>query len=136
MFEQHRQLARRFVAAFAAGDVAALEEIVAEDVLDHNPAPGQRADRRGLLDAVALYRAGFPDLAITVEREVAEGDLVALYGTISGTNTGPMLGRPATGKRVAFAYLDLYRMAGGRIVETWHVEDIAGLLGQLGLSPS
>jgi steroid delta-isomerase-like uncharacterized protein len=134
MSEQHKQLARRFVAAFAAGDVAALEEIVAEDVLDHNPAPGQAAGRRGLLDAVAFYRAGFPDLAITVEREVAEGDLVALYGTISGTNAGPMLGRPATGKRVAFVYLDLYRVADGRIVETWHVEDIAGMLRQLGLS--
>ena len=44
-----------------------------------------------------------------------------------------MLGAPATGRRVTFAFMDLYRIAGGRILETWHVEDIAGLMGQLGL---
>jgi steroid delta-isomerase-like uncharacterized protein len=130
--EQPKHLARRFIAAFAAGDTAAIEAIVAADVVDHNTPPGQRAGRAGLLDAVALFHRGFPDLAITVEREVAEGDLVALYGTITGTNTGPLLGHPATGRRAAFAYVDLYRVAGGRIVETWHVEDLAGMLRQLG----
>jgi NADH dehydrogenase len=127
------RVARRFVEAFAAGDTAVLEEIVREDLVDHNALPGQQPGRRGLLDAVAAYRTAFPDLAITVEQVVAQGDAVVQYGAISGTNTGPVMGQPATGRRATFPYMDLYRIADGRIVETWHLEDIAGMLQQLGL---
>ena len=133
MSEQHKQIARRFIAAFAAGDTAALAEIVAKDMVDHCPAPGSRPGLQGLLDAVAMFRAGFPDIHISVERVVAEGDSVAVFGTIAGTNTGALMGAPATGKPARFPYMDMYRIANGRIVETWHVEDIAGMLGQLGL---
>lgn len=135
MAERNKQIARRFVEGFAGGDTAVLEELVAEDLIDHNPAPGHRSDRQGLLDAVTLYHTGFPDLRATVEQEVAEGDLVVLCGTISGTNTGSMLGLPATGKKAAFPYMDMYRIVNGRIVESWHLEDIAGMLHQLGLMP-
>ena len=69
------------------------------------------------------------------DRIVAEEDSVAVYGKVSGTNTGPMMGTPPTGKRATFAYMDIYRIAGGQVVESWHVEDIAGMLGQLGLMP-
>lgn len=133
MSQQNKQIVRRFLRAFAEGDVATLEAIVAEDVRDRQAPPGSRPGRQGLLDAVAMFRAGLPDLEISIEREVAEGDLVAVNGTVAGTHRGPMLGAPATGRRVTFAFMDLYRIAGGRIVETWHVEDIAGLMGQLGL---
>jgi len=133
MSQQNKQIVRRFLRAFAEGDVATLEATVAEDVRDSQAPPGSRPGRQGLLDAVAMFRTGLPDLEISIEREVAEGDLVAVNGVVAGTHRGPMLGAPATGRRVTFAFMDLYRIAGGRIVETWHIEDIAGLMGQLGL---
>ena len=136
MSEQNTQLARRFETAFAKGDIAALTEIVAANVVDHNMPPGTKPGREGLLDAVALFRTGFPDIQISVERTVAEGDSVVVVGTISGTNHGPIMGVPATGKRATFAYMDMFRVANGVIVEAWHVEDIAGMLGQLGLLPT
>jgi steroid delta-isomerase-like uncharacterized protein len=133
MPDSNKQIVRRFLRAFADGDVSTIEAIVAEDVRDNQAPPGSRPGRHGLLDAVAMFREGLPDLEISIEREVAEGDLVAVNGTVAGTHRGPMLGAPATGRRVRFAFMDLYRIAGGRIVETWHVEDVAGLMGQLGL---
>jgi predicted ester cyclase len=85
MSEQNKEIARRFIQAFAAGDVTALEQIVGQDLLDHNPPPGARPGRQGLLDAVATFRAGFPDLQISIERMVAEGDTVVVYGTAAGS---------------------------------------------------
>ena len=108
--------------------------LVAEDVLDHQLPPGGRPGRQGVLDAVAMFRTGFPDLEISIEREVSEGDLVAVYGSVAGTHRGPMLGAPATGRRARFPFMDLYRIVNGRIVETWHVEDVAGMLAQLDLA--
>src|SRR5262245_10829655 len=121
MSEQIKQLVRRFEAAFAAGDIATLKEIVAENIVDHCPPPGAKPGRTGLVDAVAMFRAGFPDLQIAVDRTIAEGDAVAVFGTITGTNTGPMMGIPATGQRAIFSYMDMFRIANGVIVETWHV---------------
>jgi predicted ester cyclase len=105
-------------------------------VVDHNPRPGQGPGRGALAQAIAMFRTGLPDLEVTVEREVAEGDLVVAYGLISGTHTGELMGIPPTGKRTSFAYVDLHWVAGGGIVEFWHVEDIAGMLGQLGPLPA
>jgi predicted ester cyclase len=82
-----------------------------------------------------MFHSGFPDMKISIDRIVAEEDSVAVYGKVSGTNTGPMMGTPPTGKRATFAYMDIYRIAGGQVVESWPVEDIAGMLGQLGLMP-
>ena len=83
MSQQNKQIVRRFLRAFAEGDVATLEAIVAEDVRDSQAPPGSRPGRQGLLDAVAMFRTGLPDLEISIEREVAEGDLVAVNGTVA-----------------------------------------------------
>ena len=136
MSEQNNLVARRFEKAFAEGDIVALKKIVAANVVDHNAPRGARPGIDGVLDAVALFRTGFPDVQISVERTIAEDDSVAVFGTIAGTNHGPMFGVPATGKRATFAYIDVFRIVNGVIVEAWHVEDIAGMLGQLGLLPS
>jgi steroid delta-isomerase-like uncharacterized protein len=134
MSQENKQVARRFLRAFASGDVPALERIVAPDVVDHNLPAGGRQGIRGLLEAVTMFRTGFPDLEIGIEREVSEGDSVAVYGTVAGTHRGPMFGAPATGRRAVFPFMDLFRIVNGRIVETWHVEDVTGMLAQLGLA--
>jgi len=131
MSEDNTLIARRFLAAFAAGDTVTLTQIVAETMVDHNAPPGTKPGRQGLLDAVAMFRGGFADLEISADRIVAESDSVAIYGTIRGTNTGALMGNPATGKRAVFNYMDMYRIANGQIVEMWHVEDMAGMLRAL-----
>ncbi|MFD1213365.1 ester cyclase [Arthrobacter sp. GCM10027362] len=135
MTEQNKQVARRFNEAFNAGDVEAMAGIVAADFVDHPSGPGQDSGREELFEAMRMYHAAFPDLRSTVENLVAEGDRVALHGVASGTNTGELMGMPATGKKATFSYIDIYRIADGRIAEIWHVEDVVGMLRQLGAMP-
>src|SRR5262245_40231144 len=77
-------------------DLATLEEIVAEDVVDHSAPPGASAGRAGLIEAMVAFRTAFPDLKITIENQVAEGDFVFENGILAGTNTGEMWGIPPT----------------------------------------
>jgi steroid delta-isomerase-like uncharacterized protein len=136
MLEQNKHIARQFIAAFAAADTRTLDRIVAEHMIDHNLAPGQTQGRRGVLEAVEMFRAAFPDLKITIESLVADEERVSVTGRMSGTNQGALMGAPPTGKTVSFAYMDMYAIAHGQIVEVWHVEDLAGMMRQLGMLTS
>jgi steroid delta-isomerase-like uncharacterized protein len=128
----NERLLRDFVAAFADGDVAALRDLVAPDLDDHTLPSGAPPGIDGLLFAVAAYREAFPDIRISVEQVVSDADRVVGYGRITGTNTGSFFGMPPTGRPADFAYIDVYRFENGRITESWHLEDIAGMLRQLG----
>jgi steroid delta-isomerase-like uncharacterized protein len=136
MLEQNRHIARQFIAAFAAADTRTLARIVAEHMVDHNLAPGQRPGRKGVLDASEMFRVAFPDLKITIESLVADEERVSVTGKMSGTNQGALMGAPPTGKTASFAYMDMYAIAHGQIAEVWHVEDLAGMMRQLGLLPA
>jgi steroid delta-isomerase-like uncharacterized protein len=136
MLEQNKHIARQFIAAFAAADTRTLERLVAEHMVDHSIAPGQKQGRQGVLEAVDMFRVAFPDLKITIEGLIADEERVSVTGKMSGTNHGTLMGVPPTGKTASFAYMDMYAIAHGQIVEVWHVEDLAGMMRQLGLLAS
>lgn len=136
MLEQNKHIARQFIAAFASADKRTLERIVAEHMVDHSLAPGQRQGRKGLMEAVEMFRLAFPDLKITIESLVADEERVSVTGKMTGTNHGALMGVPPTGKTASFAYMDMYGIANGQIVEVWHVEDLAGMMRQLGMLPA
>lgn len=79
------------------------------------------------------WRDAFPDLAVTVEKQVAEHDLVAVHWTARGTNTGTGNGIPATGKAVEITGTTLFRLDDGRIAEEWTCANSLGLMRQLGM---
>jgi len=79
------------------------------------------------------WRQAFPDLKITVEKQVAERDLVAVHWTARGTNTGTGNGIPATGRAVEMTGTTLFRLDEGRIAEEWTCANSLGLMRQLGL---
>jgi predicted ester cyclase len=80
-----------------------------------------------------MFRAAFPDLAYVAEEGLAEGDLVATRFSATGTHRGTFLGVAPTGRRVAYSGIDINRVQGGRIVESWVHYDALGLLQQLGI---
>jgi predicted ester cyclase len=77
-----------------------------------------------------LLRA-FPDLRVTVEDVIAEGDKVVARNTVTGTHQGEYMGLQATGKSVTYNEIFIARFAGGRIAETWGVVDVLSQMRQL-----
>ncbi len=131
--EQNKAAARRICEeVFSQGNLDAIDELVAPDAVDHEGFGG--LDTQGAAGArrlVAATRAAFPDLRVTIDDLIAEGDKVALRLTLSGTHQGALAGVPASGKRVTFTSLDLYRFADGKLVEHWGQFDTQGLMRQL-----
>jgi predicted ester cyclase len=79
---------------------------------------------------------GFPDLQVTIEDDlIAEGDRVVARLTLMGTHAGPFAGRSGSGQLVCWSSIRIYRVAGGKVVETWAMQDRLGLLQQLGAVP-
>ena len=76
-----------------------------------------------------------PDSVVRVDRMVAEGDMVVVEWTLSGTHRGRMLGIPATGKSVSFKGVSMLRYRKNMVVSDTRVWDLAGLLRQIGLLP-
>jgi steroid delta-isomerase-like uncharacterized protein len=80
-------------------------------------------------------RAAFPDLAVRVDRSVAEGEMVAVHWSATGTNTAAGTMFPGNGRRVTIDGMSFFRFANGRIVEEWSTYDNLAVLRQLGLMP-
>jgi predicted ester cyclase len=112
-------------------------EMMADDLIDHNPYPGQPPGRDGHDWAVAMVRRAFPDLRFHADVVVADGDFVAGRWTMTGTNTGTfdLFGLPPTGRPVTMTGQEIFRVQDGKFAEVWHQEDAPGMLRQLGLEP-
>jgi steroid delta-isomerase-like uncharacterized protein len=117
--EANKALVRHLYNAFDTGGVDLLDEIVAPDFIDHNPIPGQAPHLAGLKQVVGLFRAAFPDGAITIETMVAEADRVVTHVRMQGTQMGAFAGTPASGREVQAEGSEMYRIHGGKIVEGW-----------------
>jgi steroid delta-isomerase-like uncharacterized protein len=133
--ERNKAVARRvFTEIFNQGKFEIADEIYAKDFVNHGQTRdiGLQEDQeaaRGWLQAV-------PDLVMTIDQEVAEGDLVTVLWTGQGTNTGTGNGLPATGKKLRVRGITIWRIVDGRIREEWSAFDMFSLLQQAGLLPS
>ncbi len=116
--------------------IDAVDEFIAADVVEHNPILGVGPGREGFRQALKIIFSAFPDVEITVEDEIAEGDKVALRWSGRATHRGEFMGIPATNKQVTVAGIDIYRYESGKRVETWRHWDTLGLMRQLGAVPS
>jgi predicted ester cyclase len=84
---------------------------------------------------ITANRAAFPDLRLTIEDQIAEGDKVVTRFTARGTHRGKLPGIAPTGKQVTTTAIIINRYTGGKIAESWINGDILGLLQQLGVIP-
>lgn len=127
-----KDIYRRIIDAISRGDLASLENLVAPDVVDHNPIPDQAPGFEGFKQWLASARTSFPDLDGTVEDVIAEGDRVAARVTWRGTHRGEFVGVPPTNKPIEMSAYHHVRFADGRAVEWWGTADVFGVLQQLG----
>lgn len=134
--EQNKALYRRFIEeGFNQGRLATVDELLAPAYVLHDAPPGAPNGHDAVKGVITLFRNAFPDLRITIEQQVAEGDFVSSLASTRGTHRGELFGVPATGRSVLMTGLTLVRFAGGRMVEAWVKNDQLGLLQQLGLTP-
>ncbi|HUG88269.1 MAG TPA: ester cyclase [Actinomycetota bacterium] len=123
---------RRIIKAISLGDSEALDELLAPEIVDHNPIPDQAPGREGFKQWMAAVRTSFPDLRGTVEDIVAQGDRVAGRVTWRGTHRGDFMGLRPTNRSVSFSAFHIVRFSGDRAVEWWGTADLLGAVLQLG----
>ena len=137
MSEENKALVRREEEElFSGGNLDAAEEIYAADYVGHDPSNPE--DVRGLeaaKQAASDYRQAFPDLQVSVEDLIAEGDRVAARLRFRGTHLGELDGIAPTGRRVDCSGIVISRMEGGKIAEDWANFDDLGMMQQLRLIP-
>ena len=114
------------------GDFAVFDEIFADDFVDHTPQQGVPADKDGVRMLYTGLRAAFADFHAEIHWQTVEADKVTTFKTYHGTHAGDFLGVPATGEKVHFDTIDVFRIRDGRLVDHWGIADLLGLLIQLG----
>ena len=134
MSEQNKALMRRFYELMNQHNASAFEEVLAPDVVVHGAPPGTEGGVEGMKQMFDMFNNAFPDLKVTVDHMIAEGDLVAVHMTTQGTHKGEMMGIPATGKQFSNQGVDLVRIAGGKATEIWHYEEELSFYQQLGVT--
>jgi len=135
--ETNKALVRREVEEVWNGrKLAVLDEIFAADFVNHDPNNPQVTDRESFKQWASAVLHGFPDLHLTIDDVVAEGDKVACRWTHHGTHLGELPGLPATGKKTTMMGMIIYRFANGKVVEAWWSRDLLSLMQQLGVIPT
>ncbi len=135
--QENKAIALRVLEIFSSGNLDALDEVIDRNFVDHHPQPEQEQGLEGLKRMLASLREAFPDIQWTPEDTIAEGDKVAVRMTVSGTHLGTYRRIPATGEHVSIPLIDIVRIADGKVVERWGVEDQLALLQQLaGAAPA
>ena len=133
MLEENKAIARRVYEIIATGDLDRTEEIVDPNAPDSERPPGSQSPQPKLIETFRRFaadaHAAFPDMRITVEDMIAEDDRVAARVVMRGTHQGEFQGIAPTGKRVQVRAMDMFRIAGEKIVEHWgHGDDPTDIL--------
>ncbi len=135
--EDNKTLVRRFYEeVFNQKNRAAIDEFSDPNYVDHTAPPGLPGGIEGQKQLIGMYLTAFPDLHLTVEDMIEEGDKVVSRWSGSGTHQGMFMGIPPTGKHGTATGIEIVRIVGSKFVEHWMELDALGLLQQLGVVPT
>jgi steroid delta-isomerase-like uncharacterized protein len=112
-----------------------IDELAERGAVIHTPQPIPATGPQLLKEAFARLLQAYPDLHITVEDVIEEGDKIVTRNTVTGTHEGEYMGVPPTGRSVTYNEIFITRLKAGRIAETWGVVDVLSQLRQLGAFP-
>ena len=132
--EENKALVRRFYEEMDKGNIEAMDELVSEQYVNHNPPPfpGLSPGRAGLKEAFAVFWKATPGHHV-IEDQIAEGDKVVTRLRGVGKHEGDLFGLPATGNDLDVQAIAIHRIENGRLVEHWSTTDTAANMAQLGL---
>ena len=135
MSEGNKNLARRlFEEVWNKGNAHAADELFTSNYTHHDPSTpdvgrGPDSEKKRM----TLYRQAFPDLRLTIDDLIAEGETVTARWTCTGTHKGELAGIAPTGKHVTMTGISIARFANGKMIEGWVNWDALGLMQQLGV---
>lgn len=139
----HKTIARRVIEeAWNQGNLDTIDELYAAETVYHDPDHADATGAAAVKDLITEYRTAFPDLQLTIEQQIVEGDTVATRWRATGSQQGAYRGIAPTGKPVTLSGITLLHIgAVGRveerqILESWTYWDSLGLLEQLGVAPT
>lgn len=137
MSETNKAMIRRlFEEAVNKGNLSVVDESLSNDYVYREPTVGERRGRAGSRELITMYRNAFPDIKITIDEQIAEGDTVVTRWTGTGTHRGELLGVPPTGKTVSVKGVLVSRIVNGKVVEENELYDALGMMRQLGVVPA
>ncbi len=123
----------RFVEKFknGGGNMAPLDELLDRNLMHHLPAPGLPPGPDGFKAIAGSIFAAFPDVHVTTEMILEQGNLVIERSMVRATHTGPFQDVAPTGRKVTWTENNIYRVENGRIAEMWVCADLLGIMRQL-----
>jgi len=132
--QQNLSSVNRIYAEFInQGNEAVFDELVDPNIIENGEMPpGLEPNREGVKQLFRMLRSAFPDLHFQVDEMIAADDKIVVRLTVSGTNEGSFMNMPPTGNKVSFKAVDIFRLANGKVVEHWGIEDNAKMMQQLG----
>ena len=135
MSDETKAVARKWNRIFE-GNSAMADEIIAPGCVYHDAPPGIPSGPEGVKQWAGMFSGAFPDMRVTDEDYIAEGDTVFGRFIGRGTHRAELMGIAPTGKQVAISGVNIFRIAGGKIVEHWVNYDAMGLMQQIGAIPA
>ncbi|MES2397877.1 MAG: ester cyclase [Bacteroidota bacterium] len=133
--ESNKKIAREFWESFAKGDVQQVEKLWGSDYKLHFPGKINALSKEESKQVMKEYNTGFPDMKVSIEDQIAEGDLVVTRTTIGGTHKGEFQGFAASNKKIIVTAISTQRIVDGKIVEEWSEFDALGMMKQIGAIP-
>jgi steroid delta-isomerase-like uncharacterized protein len=136
---ENKAVMRRFCDAVNSCDLElilkTIDDIFKPDAQIRTPLPLETTGAEAQKEVFARLHTAYPDLQITIEDLIEEGDRVVSRHTVTGTHQGDYMGLPPTGAHVTYNEIFILRFEDGRIAETWGVVDVLSQLRQLGAFP-
>jgi steroid delta-isomerase-like uncharacterized protein len=131
--EKNKQICRDFLEELHnKGNLDIIDVYVDENVVSHDPFPGQAPGAKGIHETMELFLRAFPDKRIIFNDMLAENDKVMIKFTTVGTHKGEFMGLPASGNAISYEEVLILRLQNGKIVEHWAVADTLGFMQQVG----
>lgn len=135
MVEPTKALVRRYYEMLDNGDIGAVMELFADDLVWRFSGMGA-LDKKGLHGLIQAFCTAFPDMKHILDPQTAEGEWVTTPLTFRGTHKGDMMGIPPSGKSVEIRGINIHRVVDGKIVEAETVVDMLTLMQQIGAVPA
>jgi steroid delta-isomerase-like uncharacterized protein len=129
--ENKATVLRHWEEVVSKGNMDLIDQIFAPDFVAHEADQDIRGPE-GVRQFILMLRKAFPDLHVTVEDMIAEGNKVVQRWSGHGSHQGELMGLPPSGKRISVSGITISRYEGGKVAEEWELYDMMGMMQQLG----